>query len=183
MKHTIISLALTAALSGTAGAGAGHSGAHDAHADKAAKPTEQHGDEQRHGQHAHEEQTNVSGTPADKSEATKTISVTLLDSMRIEFDQDPALKRGDVVHFIIYNQGKIRHEFSIGDAAEQKAHLEMMRKNPDMPHTDANTVSLEGGKSADLVWRFDGSAEELVFACNIPGHSEAGMLTKLQLKP
>ena len=49
-----------------------------------------------------------------------------------------------------------------------------MRKMPDMKHKDPNTVSLAPGESAMLSWRFKGS-DTVVFACNIPGHFEAGM--------
>ena len=50
----------------------------------------------------------------------------------------------------------------------------MMRKMPNMDHEDPNTVSLAAGETARLSWRFMGD-DAVVFACNIPGHFEAGM--------
>jgi len=50
----------------------------------------------------------------------------------------------------------------------------MMQNMPDMKHNDPNTVSLAPGKSAKLSRKFMGK-DTVVFACNIPGHFEAGM--------
>jgi uncharacterized cupredoxin-like copper-binding protein len=43
-----------------------------------------------------------------------------------------------------------------------------------MEHDDPNSVLLEPGKSAQIVWTFP-SDTALDFACNVPGHYEAGM--------
>ena len=44
----------------------------------------------------------------------------------------------------------------------------------DMKHDDPNSVLVEPGKTGELVWKFT-KPTELEFACNIPGHYEAGM--------
>ena len=121
------------------------------------------------------------GAPGKPQAVTRTLSVDLLDSMRFDFDQPLALKRGDVVRFIVTNKGRIRHEFSIGNQAEQDAHRVIMRGMPDMVHDDPNAVTVDPGQTKTLLWRFDGK-DDVVFACNIPGHSEAGMVTKTMLK-
>lgn len=125
------------------------------------------------GHHAHEHKISV-GEPAKGGEVTKTITVTMLDSMKYVFDQPLDLYEGDVVRFIVTNKGVIPHEFSIGDSEEQKKHAEMMRNNPGMSHEDGNAVSLDAGETGELIWRFK-AGEKVVFACNIPGHFEAGM--------
>ena len=84
------------------------------------------------------------------------------------------LHDGEVIRFNVRNDGKILHEFSIGNAAEQMEHAKMMRDMPNMKHEDPNTVSLEPGASATITWRFKGQ-DTVVFSCNIPGHFEAGM--------
>jgi uncharacterized cupredoxin-like copper-binding protein len=43
-----------------------------------------------------------------------------------------------------------------------------------MTHEAPNTVLVAPGETAELTWRF-GEPAELEFACNLPGHSEAGM--------
>jgi uncharacterized cupredoxin-like copper-binding protein len=41
-------------------------------------------------------------------------------------------------------------------------------------HDDANAVFLKSGETKELVWKF-GKAGQIEFACNVPGHYEAGM--------
>lgn len=120
------------------------------------------------------------GIAAQASEATQTIHVTASDDMRFTFSKPLMVREGEVIRFMIKNIGKIAHEFSIGDEEEQKAHQEMMRKMPDMVHNDANTITLAPGKSGEITWKFTG-AHEVVFACNIPGHYEAGMYKKVAI--
>jgi uncharacterized cupredoxin-like copper-binding protein len=43
-----------------------------------------------------------------------------------------------------------------------------------MTHEGPNTVLVAPGEKAELTWRF-GEPDELEFACNLPGHYEAGM--------
>ncbi|MNP67044.1 Copper binding protein, plastocyanin/azurin family [compost metagenome] len=47
-----------------------------------------------------------------------------------------------------------------------------------MKHDDPNSVLVEPGKTAELTWTFS-EATRLEFACNIPGHYQAGMVGKL----
>ena len=122
------------------------------------------------------------GSPAEASAAGRTVTVELLDSMRFAFDSPLALTRGEVVRFSVTNRGRIRHEFSIGSEAEQDSHRAMMRSMPNMVHEDPNVVTVEPGETRELVWRFDGELP-VVFACNIPGHAEAGMVATTILKP
>lgn len=82
------------------------------------------------------------GQPAEPDEATKTINVELLDAMRFSFSPPLDIESGDIVRFVVVNTGQIRHEFSIGNAEEQKMHAEMMKKMHDMVHEDANTVTV-----------------------------------------
>jgi uncharacterized cupredoxin-like copper-binding protein len=50
-----------------------------------------------------------------------------------------------------------------------------------MKHDDPNSVLVEPGKSAELTWTFT-KATGLEFACNIPGHYQAGMVGKLTVE-
>jgi len=133
--------------------------------------------------HAHGPGSHASavGGPGDATAVNRIVRVDLLDSMRFAFDKPLDLQRGDVVRFVVTNRGQIRHEFSIGNEKEQSAHRAMMRKMPDMVHEDPNTVTVEPGGSKELVWRFDGE-DPVVFACNIPGHAEAGMVATTMLR-
>lgn len=122
------------------------------------------------------------GQPGKPGDVTRTIDVTAGDDMRFTFK--PPLKdirRGETIRFRIHNTGKLAHEFSIGDAASQRAHATMMKKMPDMKHeADPSALSLEGGQQGELIWTFTGNAD-LVFACQIPGHFDAGMKQTVKL--
>ena len=122
------------------------------------------------------------GSPGVESAVTKVVKVEANDHMRFVFDRTD-ISRGDVVKFVVRNTGKVRHEFSIGDAASQRAHAAMMRKMPGMVHHDPNMLTLEPGETKTLIWRFDRPlAGKIVFACHEPGHNEAGMNLQLALK-
>ncbi|WP_043274544.1 plastocyanin/azurin family copper-binding protein [Pseudomonas sp. PH1b] len=51
-----------------------------------------------------------------------------------------------------------------------------------MKHDDPNSVLVEPGKQAELTWTFS-KGGSLEFACNIPGHYQAGMVGKLTVTP
>ena len=57
-----------------------------------------------------------------------------------------------------------------------------MRKMPSMVHDDPNAVTVEPGQTRELTWRFVGN-QPVLFACNIPGYAEAGMVATAMLKP
>ena len=125
--------------------------------------------------HTHSEQSKSTvGQPVESDKATKIINVKLLDAMKFKFSPVLDVDVGDIVQFVVVNTGQVRHEFSIGDVAEQKAHVEMMKKMPDMVHEDGNTITVDPGETKEITWHFLGSGR-VVFACNIPGHFEAGM--------
>lgn len=137
-----------------------------------------------HGQMGHADQgahhhgntsVSASGEPGKPENVTKTIELTAVDAMRFKFEDAPEIKSGDVVRFVVTNTGQINHEFSIGNAKEQQAHQVMMRKMPDMVHEDGNSITLKPGETRELIWKFHGDPK-VVFACNIPGHAEAGMM-------
>lgn len=128
----------------------------------------------------HDSEGSAVGKPASVVQATRTITVVMRDTMRYEFTPKPNIKAGEVVRFVVLNKGNIPHEFSIGDEKEQVSHRKMMQKMPGMTHSDGNTVSVFPGKSKELTWRFSGDSE-VVFACNVPGHFEAGMFKKTTL--
>lgn len=142
------------------------------------------------------------GHPADASQATRTVEVTLGD---IYFEpKSLAVGKGETVRFVLVNKGRLLHEFNLGDAAMHAAHQQEMLKmtasgmltptgmkhdmagmdhgmshtEGAMKHDDPNSVLVEPGKTAELTWTFT-DATGLEFACNIPGHYQAGMVGKV----
>jgi len=148
-----------------------------------------HGDTQSSGMHSDMKQGHHSmnhghhmgsacGEPAKLEEVTKTIHLDAADEMKFNFKQELKIKKGDVVKFVVTNTGKINHEFSIGNESEQEKHRAMMRNMPDMVHEDGNSITVKPGETKELIWKFHGDPK-VVFACNIPGHSEAGMMHRM----
>ena len=114
------------------------------------------------------------GMPAPTAQATQTYRVTLTDDMRMQFSPHLSIKQGDIVKFIITNNGNMPHEFSIGSLDEQKKHRDIMKTMPDMVHNDGTTLTLAPGETAEMGWHFMG-LNFVEFSCNITGHSDAGM--------
>jgi uncharacterized cupredoxin-like copper-binding protein len=123
------------------------------------------------------------GHPASANAATRTVDVTLGDM----YFEPKALevKAGETVRFVLHNKGQVQHEFSLGDAAmharhqkEMLEHAAMGHSMAGMQHDDLNTVMVAPGQSAELTWAFS-KATGLEFACNVPGHYQAGMVGQL----
>jgi uncharacterized cupredoxin-like copper-binding protein len=131
--------------------------------------------------HGHDNMKFSVGEPG-KGSPDRSISVSMRDTMRFIFEPRLGdLRHGETIEFKVRNDGQIQHEFSIGNTEDQIKHAIMMQKMPDMKHSDSNTVSLAPGESATLSWKFMGK-DTVVFACNIPGHFEAGMKHALAIK-
>lgn len=120
------------------------------------------------------------GMLATGAKADKVVHVILDDNMRITFKKNVTIAPNDVVQFVIMNTGAIDHEFSIGSDKEQLVHREMMKKMDRHDHDNGPTVTVKPGKAKQLTWHFHGK-KEVTFACNIPGHAEAGMVKKITL--
>ena len=178
------SILLVGVFSGTAFAGGEH--AHGHMMEKKATSHEKKNDHSMNNMGGmvhndeHDSEGSSVGMPAAADQATSIIRVYMRDSMRYEFVPKPNIKKGDIVKFVVINKGNIPHEFSIGDEKEQASHRKMMQKMPGMMHEDGNTVSVFPGKRKELTWKFGGDSE-VVFACNVPGHFEAGMYHKVSI--
>ncbi len=121
------------------------------------------------------------GMPAKGAKPDKVVHVILGDDMTIKFKKDVKIEPNDVVQFVVMNTGKINHEFTIGSAKEQLEHREMMKAmSGDHMHDSGNSVTVEPGKAKQLLWHFHGD-NKVEFACNIPGHAEAGMTKNITL--
>lgn len=127
---------------------------------------------------------------AAKAEVDRTISVTAGD---IWFKPDNlAIAPGETVKFVIKNTGNLKHEFVVGTAEKQEAHRTMMRQmasgqaGHDMAgghHNAMPSVTIPAGETRVLVWTAPETSDAaLVYACNIPGHYEAGMRGKFALQ-
>ncbi|WP_416047306.1 plastocyanin/azurin family copper-binding protein [Cupriavidus basilensis] len=113
------------------------------------------------------------GKPGDPKNVSRTVNVDMTDDMRFT----PAaitVKRGETIRFNVRNAGKVKHEMVLGTEGELKEHYQMMMKMPEMEHADPKAITLDGGKSGEIVWQFTKSGT-VPFACLQPGHYDAGM--------
>ena len=144
------------------------------------------------------------GQPAPAAKATRSIEVVMEDMSFTPRAID--IKAGETVRFVLVNKGQLLHELNLGDAAMHAKHQQEMlqmqqsgmltptgmkamdhgnmagmdhgKMDHGMKHDDPNSVLVEPGKTAELTWTFS-KATSLEFACNIPGHYQAGMVGKL----
>lgn len=119
----------------------------------------------------------IAGKPGDPAKVSRTLEVSMDDSMRFTPDKI-SVKAGETIRFFVKNTGKIQHEMVIGTLDELKEHAEMMRKMPGMQHAEPNMTTLKPGQRGGIVWQFDKSGK-VDFACLVPGHMEAGMVGKV----
>ena len=127
-----------------------------------------------------EEHDSAAGKAGDPAKVSRTIAVSMVDTMRFTPDQI-SVKTGETIRFFVKNAGKVPHEMVIGTMDELKEHGETMRTMPAMKHAEPNTITLAAGQRGGIVWQFD-KPGEVDFACLIPGHREAGMAGKVKVE-
>ena len=141
------------------------------------------------------------GMKGKASEVSKTIKVDMYDNY-----YEPKIiniKKNETVRFFVENKGVLVHEFNIATMMMHKKHgpemLELMKNgiltptkidkdlmkkmkktNPKMAHSHSNSILLEPKQKGELIWKFT-STTSLLAACNVPGHLEAGMISKINL--
>ena len=130
-----------------------------------------HGDE-RHGA-AH-------GKPGEPTKVSRTIEIDMSDAMRFTPATITA-RKGETIRFVVKNSGKVKHEMVLGSIKELKEHAALMLKFPEMEHADPNQLSVDPGKTGEMIWQFT-KAGAFDFACLQPGHFEAGMRGKVAVK-
>ena len=113
------------------------------------------------------------GKPGKATNAKRTVKVEMLDTMRFN-PQSITVKQGETIKFVVKNSGKVKHEMVLGTEKELKEHAEVMKKNPEMEHDDANQITVQPGKSGEIIWQFT-KMGKVNFACLQPGHYDAGM--------
>lgn len=137
-------------------------------------------------QHSHghsEAHDAAAGEPGDPKKPARVINVAMReDGAKMLFiPARVTVQHGEQIRFVLRNNGAQEHEFFIGSAEEVNAHAQEMKDMPNMQHAEANVVRLPPKGSGELLWRFSRPGE-VVFACLIPGHLEAGMKGVIAVK-
>lgn len=127
-----------------------------------------------HGGHGGQEDKRSSlGEPGKASEVKRTIAVEMADTMRFKPEMID-VQQGETIRFVVRNSGRLKHEMVLGTPKDLKAHYAMMLKMPEMEHDEENMVTVEPGKTGEIIWRFT-RARVVDFGCLQPGHYGAGM--------
>lgn len=144
--------------------------------------THAHGDKhaQQGADQAQEGHASTLGKPGDAAKVSRTMTVDMNDAMKF-MPSTINVKKGETIKFVVKNSGKVKHEMVLGSVKELKEHAAMMKKMPEMEHADDNMVSVEPGKTGEMVWQFT-NAGTFDFACLQPGHFEAGMRGRVAVK-
>ncbi len=113
------------------------------------------------------------GEAGDPAAANRTIQVS---AEEFKFSlEEIEVTRDETIEFVVTNDGKTAHEFSIGGGHEDSG-------GHDHVHGPASgsTGAIPPGETVSLVWHFT-EAGETVFACYIAGHDEQGMTGTLSV--
>lgn len=135
------------------------------------------------GTHGHSHASFAAGEPGDPKKPAKVVQVEMLekDGKMLFTPARLEVKKGDQVKFVLRNTGELDHEFVLATTAENLAHADEMKKQPDMAHDDPNGKRLAPRQNGELIWRFT-KPGEFEYACLIPGHREAGMFGVVVVK-
>ena len=139
------------------------------------------------------------GEKGKLSEVNKTIEIKMYDNY---FEpKEIKIKKNETVRFLITNYGELVHEFNIatremhlnhqdemmkmmeygillGDKINKQKMKELSKKDHSLAHSHKNSLLLEPNQSGELIWKF---SKDIVLeaACNVPGHYDSGMITKI----
>lgn len=135
------------------------------------------------------------GSPGKPADAARSVTVVMRDNY-FEPEQIEVVA-GETVRLAVRNDGALVHELHIGTPQMQSDRQAMMQMMVDhgviqggridravmkmdmggghtMEQDDPNAILLAPGETAEIVWTF-AQPMDLEFACNVPGHYDAGM--------
>jgi uncharacterized cupredoxin-like copper-binding protein len=133
------------------------------------------------GDHAHDHGETMMFDPMEnefgmyqpKMQVSKTIEIKMSDQMKFT-PSEIRVKKGDVIKFVHTNTGQLMHEFVLGTSETLVEHAKMMKKFPNMEHSEPYMTHVAPGQRGEIIWQFS-EAGEFAFGCLIPGHFDAGM--------
>lgn len=87
---------------------------------------------------------------------------------------------GEVITFLVSNDGKTDHDFVLGDEAYQARHEEDMAEGDGHTMGTDDAVTVGPGETDEITWRF-GEAGEVLYGCHEPGHYDEGMVGTIEV--
>ena len=142
------------------------------------------------------------GSKGNENDISRVIKVIMYDNY-----YEPSsfqINAGETIKFEVENAGELVHEFNIGnkmmhmkhqpemekmveneilfaDSIDKDKMKKMAKMDKSMGHSHSNSVLLEPKQNGDIIWKFD-NAVNIEVACNVPGHYQAGMIAKVDIK-
>ena len=142
------------------------------------------------------------GSKGNENDISRVIKVIMYDNY-----YEPSsfqINAGETIKFEIENAGELVHEFNIAnkmmhinhqpemekmvdneilfaDSIDKNKMKKMSKIDKSMGHSHSNSVLLEPKQKGNIIWRFD-NAVNIEVACNVPGHYQAGMIAKVNIK-
>ena len=142
------------------------------------------------------------GSKGNENDVSRVIKVIMYDNY-----YEPSsfqINAGETIKFEVENAGELVHEFNIANKMMHMKHQPEMEKmveneilfadsidknkmkkmakiDKSMGHSHSNSVLLEPKQKGNIIWRFD-NAVNIEVACNVPGHYQAGMIAKVNIK-
>ena len=142
------------------------------------------------------------GSKGNETDITRVIKVVMYDNY-----YEPSsfhIKKGETIKFEVENAGMLVHEFNIANKMMHMKHQpemikmaengilfafsidkekmkKMAKMDKSMGHSHSNSVLFEPKQKGEIIWKFD-NAVNIEVACNVPGHYQAGMIAKVNIK-
>ena len=142
------------------------------------------------------------GSKGKETDVTRVIKVVMYDNY---YEPNSfQIKNGETIKVEVENAGMLVHEFNIANKMMHMKHQpemikmaengillafsidkekmkKMAKMDKSMGHSHSNSVLLEPKQKGDIIWKFD-NAVNIEVACNVPGHYQAGMIAKVNIK-
>ena len=142
------------------------------------------------------------GSLGKESEVSRVIKVIMYDNYYSPSSFQ--IKAGETIKFEVENAGMLVHEFNIANkmmhikhqpemvkmaengillafSIDKEKMKKMAKMDKSMGHSHSNSVLLEPKQKGEIIWKFD-NAINIEVACNVPGHYQAGMIAKVNIK-
>jgi len=116
------------------------------------------------------------GATEENGEGVRTIEISAFDDLRFE-PAEIEVAAGEVVRFVVTNEGELKHEFILGAEETQMMHEGEMGEGGSMEHggSELPAISLAAGETREATVTFD-EPGTVLFGCHVPGHYDAGMV-------
>ena len=142
------------------------------------------------------------GSKGKENEVLRIIKVVMYDNY---YEPNSfQIKADETIKFEVENAGKLVHEFNIANkmmhikhqpemlkmaengillafSIDKEKMKKMAKMDKSMGHSHSNSVLLEPKQKGNIIWKFD-NAVNIEVACNVPGHYQAGMIAKVNIK-